>query len=246
MSLIGGGVAFPTATVDNSVLQRPVGGQPFFAPLTLDQVGPAFAATFAGSQSLEVGQTVVHPAFTASYSGPIASATLTDSEGTAPKDVTSSPTAFASDGTFVKGARNTSATFTLNVLSAANVVRNLTAAITWYSRTRWGAAVPPAVGADLAAFVLALGASALRSARTGAISAAPGPTEAFFHAFPSAFGAPSYTLRGGFTGGWSLVAAAIPVVNAYGIAETFDLWRSNVLGLGGAAPPLATVTFDVT
>lgn len=69
--------------------------------LSVDDLAPAFVVTMVGAQTVEVGATVATPAFTASYAGgPATSVTLTDSAGTPSKDVTSTPTSFASDGSF--------------------------------------------------------------------------------------------------------------------------------------------------
>jgi hypothetical protein len=219
----------------------PVEGEPIAQPLTMDMILPAFSASFAGSQNVEVGQTVTHPSFTASYSAPIASATLSDNDGTPPLDVTSTPNAFASHGVFSRTTRGQSVTFLLHVVSASGVVRDLAAAIAWLSRARWGVRPPPDPAGDLASIVLALGSTALRGSRVGSISAAPGPSDVILHAFPASFGAPSYTLAGGFTGGWSQVSAAFDVTNLHGVTESFQLWRTNVAGLGGGSP----VVFNV-
>lgn len=232
-----GGPNLPEATQANAVVQRSTSGAFTVAPLTMDQILPAFSVSMGGGLALEVGQTVVHPSFTASYSDPPALVTLTDDQGSPAKDVSATPYAFASDGTFVKTARNTSALFTVHAQNAAGVVKLASVALAWYSRARWAAAAPPS--GDLAAFILSLTSSALRSARTGAVTANAGAGQAFFHAFPAAFGTPVYTLAGGFTGGWSIVDGAVNVTNAFGVTETFALYRSNTLGLGSA-------TFNVT
>jgi hypothetical protein len=236
----GGGAAIPVPTAPNAVVQISTAGVLSSAPYSQDQIVPAWVITAfgpTGASSVEVGTTIAAPGFTASYTSPPASAILTDNAGSAAADVTATPGAFASPGTFTKTANNASVSFTLSARSASSPTKTATASIIWYPRLRYGTGAP---GLRTAAAILALASSPLASGRAGSFSYAAGNTAAnlkAYYAIPSAFGAPTFK-SGGLPFAITLVAAAVPVTSN-GVTQNYDLYESDNVGLG-------TFTLDVT
>ncbi len=105
-----------------------------------------------------LGSTVATPAFTASYARTPSAAVLTDSDGSSPRNVISTPTAFASPATFTKSTFGQAVTFTLTASEAGGPPKTSTATITWAQPVYYGAAVPAAL---TEAFIKALPSSAL-------------------------------------------------------------------------------------
>jgi hypothetical protein len=196
--------------------------------LTSDMVGAAFAISFSGGGNVQVGASVVTPAFTATYNQSITSAILTDSEGTAAKDVTSTPLSFSSNATVTKSTFNASATFTLTAVSAGGITKAAAVAYRWYQLNFYG--VGPA-GQTTATFIQSLGSSFLASSRGTTFSANAGASQKVYYAYRTAFGAASFTV-GGFAGGFSLVSSTIAVTNSNGVTENYSLYESDNLGLG--------------
>src|SRR6185369_11297147 len=81
----------------------------------------------------ECGQSVVHPAFIASYSATPAAALLTNDLNGESLDVSGTPTSFASAQTYVRSTPNQSVTWTL---TTSNGTRTTSA--TWGQKNFWG------------------------------------------------------------------------------------------------------------
>lgn len=93
----------------------------------------------------EKGATVATPSFTASYlNGSPTLATLTDDQGTAPKDVSSTPTSFTSNATFTKSnvGINPIVTFTLTA-DAGDTPSSKSSTIQWTRFFYWGVDASP-------------------------------------------------------------------------------------------------------
>jgi hypothetical protein len=229
----GGGTTLPAAGAPNAVAQVSTTGVVTVAPLSWDQILPAWSInTFATSSptQVDIGQAVAVPAFTASYSSTPTSAILTDNAGTAAKDVTSTPTSFASSGSFTKSTDGASVTFTLSAHSATSPTKAASVTITWLPRNRWGVG---AAGQTSAAFILGLAGSALAtSAASGSgMTLAPTTSQKSYFACRSTF-TPHFQFVGNFPGGFTKTASAVSVtVNS--VAETYDLYEADNLGAGG-------------
>ncbi len=224
-----GGV--PLATVANSVLQRATDASPaYFAPLTQDQILSAYtvALSLTGASLVVLGSTVATPAFTAAYARTAAAAVLTDTDATTPLSVIGTPTTFASTGSFTKSTFGQSVTFTLTANEAGSPSKTSTATVTWAQLVYYGAAVPGTLNEG---FIQALASSSLATSRARTFTATAGATQRIYYAFRSAFGTPTFTV-GGFTGGFTLAASAVPVTNAAGVTENYDIWASDNLNLG--------------
>ena len=236
----GGGSTIPTPVLPNAVVQVSTRGVITSAPLTWDQILPAWAITgFAITQTspVEVGTTITTPAFTASYSSTPTSAILTDTEGTAARTVTSTPTSFTSLGTFTKTANNASVTWHLDAHSAASPTVRANVAVAWQPKVYWGTGAP---GLRNAAAILALTNKPLQGSRNGSYAYAGGNTAAnlkVYYAAPSAYGTPVFKV-GGIAFPITLVAAGVSVTSN-GVTQNYDLWESDNVGLGN-------LTLDVT
>jgi hypothetical protein len=227
----GGGSSIPTPTLPNAVVQISTSGVITSAPLRWDQILAAWSINSFGivqASPVEVGTTLTTPSFTASYSSTPTSAILTDNNGTAARDVTSTPTSFASLGTFTKTANGASVTWTLSAHDATSSTLTRTTSVTWYPRLRWGVG---AAGQTGASFINALGSSALAGSRAGTFSATPGSTQKIYYACPTAYGTASFSV-GGFSGGFTRTQTGVSVTNSLGVTMTYDLYESDNLNLG--------------
>ena len=181
--------------------------------------------------SREVGQSLPTPAFTAAYSSAPTTATLTDSEGGS-KDVSATPTAFSSNGTFSRSVPSQTAVFTLNATqTGAPAPAPLTRTATWLARRMYGAAIDP--GSYTGAFVNGLATQALSASKTGSFAVAPSAGQSVFFAVLSSFSLvqTDFTVSG-LPFGISKVGDPIAVTNGFGVTLNYQLWRSDNTGLG--------------
>jgi hypothetical protein len=230
------GGAFPPGSTTSDALVWDGGS---FNPrqLTEDDILPGFLiSSFSGGLTVELGETVTTPAFTASYttSPDVApnSIVLTDTEATAPKDVTLTPTAFTSDGVFTKTSYGSTVTLTLTAQKGL-VIKTAITSFLWTQKVYWGKS--SSAGPYIAGFITGLSHNALATSRATTLSMtggdAPGAGEKIYYAFRSAYGTPTFYI-GGFEGGFELIAAAVPITNVNGVIENYDLWRSIQANLG--------------
>ena len=202
--------------------------------LTQDMILPAFAiSSFSATIStVEVGQSIPTPSFAASYSLlPDAvpnSVVLTDNAGTPAKDVTLTPNAFASSGTFVRNTYGGSCAFTLTAKRGTNT-KVAAASVTWAQKVYWGVSAVP--GAYNEAFIKGLVSSSLATSRARTISVNAGLGQKIYYAYRNAYGDATFTV-GGFSGGFTKVAAAVSVTNVNGFTENYEVWESDNPNLG--------------
>lgn len=199
--------------------------------LTQDDIQPGFSiAGFAGGGSYvsvkELGDTLVNPSFTASYSR--LPQTVTIDDGSGPISLSSPFTSFAYSGGHAKSYTKTTINDFVNWLLTAVQGTSKTANVrtTWEPRAFFDAAIP---GTFNAAFISALTGQALEGSfgRTIAFGN-PGGTKKLYYAFPTAFGAPTHFIdtSTGFDFGFVKVASAVSVTNGFGIVTTYDVWAS--------------------
>jgi len=236
----GGGSTIPTPVLPNAVVQVSTSGVITSAPLRWDQILAAWTInSFAIVQTspVEVGTTITTPGFTATYASTPTSAILTDNNGTAARDVTSTPTSFTSLGTFTKTANNATVTWTLSAHDATSATMTRTASVSWQPRVYWGTGAP---GLTSGAQILALTNKPLQGSRNGSYTYATGNTAAnlkAYYAAPTSYGTPTFKV-GGILFPITKVASAVSVTSN-GVTQTYDLWESDNVGLG-------TLTLDVT
>jgi hypothetical protein len=180
--------------------------------------------TFSPVVSLyECSQSVVNPAFIASYSATPAAAVLTNDINAESKDVHTTPTSFASSQTYVRSTPNQTVTWTL---TTSNGTRTTSA--TWGQKNFWGISTSPA---NTEAFIEALAGSQLSTTKNSAFTVNATGTNKIYFACPTRYGTPTFVV-GGFVGGFILRGSGISVTNAQGYAENYDLWESVNPGLG--------------
>jgi hypothetical protein len=179
---------------------------------------------------LEVGASVVNPAFTAAYAVAPTTATLTDTEGHT-DDITSTPTSFVSPHTFTKAVYGQQVTFTVAVTSSEGPA-NGSATKSWVQTVRWGNVVDPGSGYN-SAFIAALNHSSLQFGANGTFAANAAVGESEFYAARAAFGVTSLNFTvNGLPFAITKVAANVPYTNASGVTENYDVWKSDLTGLG--------------
>ncbi len=223
------GVAPATSALASQTLVDDGSGVPVWRQLSLDDLAPAFNASLSGGGTLEVGDSAVDPAFTASYAGgPATAATLTDSEGN-PALVLSAPfDAGTMAFTYTKIDNNDSVSFSLSADKGA-INDTAGAAFVWRPRVYSGVSSDGA-GSD-EAFIEALATSGLQSSRAATLSVNAGAGEYIYYAYPASYGAATFTV-GGFEGGFDLIDAAINVTNAFNVTQAYRLYRSTNPSLG--------------
>jgi hypothetical protein len=199
--------------------------------LTQDMILPAYTVslTLVPAALQDLGLMLFSPAFTAAYNRPPAAAVLTDSDGNAPTNVIATPTSFSSPFAFIRNVFGQSVTFTLTANEAGGPSKTATQTMTWANRVFFGQAVTP--GAYNEAFIEGLPNNPLTLVKGRTFTVTAGATQRVYYALRSAFGTPTFTV-GGFTGGFHLAASAVPVTNAFGITENYDVWESDNVGLG--------------
>lgn len=203
-------------------------GTAVFQRLKSFMIAADFSVTMSGGGTVEVGAIVATPAFTAAYvDGPPDTAVLTDTDGTAPKNVVSTPTAFASNASFTKTVNNASVTFTITATQGSESDTS-TAAYAWRPRVFYGVA---AAGVDTEAEVEVLPSSALASSRAATLVVAPGAAQYIYYAYPASYGAATFTV-GGFEGGFDLITATLSITNANGVTQDYRVYRSTNANLG--------------
>lgn len=189
----------------------------------------AFAITgFSHSPNLVlVGATVVSPSFTASYNKTAATVTLTDTEGHS-DGIALPGTSFISPHTFQKNVYGQSVTFT-DTASDGTSSAAANSSVTWGQNVYFGAAVDP--GTYDSTFVNSLG-STLKLAPNGGYSYNASSLQSSFFCARAGFGltTANFTVNG-FPFACSKVAT-ISVTNTNGIAESYDVFRSDNVGLG--------------
>ncbi len=229
ITFAGGGGLLP-GDPDQFLQTNDAGDNTQWVTLTQDMIAAAYAVSLSltGSALVEVSQSVVTPAFTASYVRTPVAAVLTDTIPTTPKNVIGTPTSFSSNGTFQKTSYGQSVTFTLTANEAGGSSKTSSASITWVQKVYYGAAVPATLNE---AFIEALATGTLATGRARSFTVTAGATEKIYYAFRSAYGTPTFTV-GGFAGGFSLAASGVSVTNAHGFTENYDVWASDNLNLG--------------
>lgn len=193
--------------------------------LSLDDIDPAFAITsFAktgGNAVVEVGASIVTPAFTAAYAqGNPTTATLSDTEGGS-QSVSGTPTSFSSSGTFSKTALAASVTWTLTAIR--NGITKIATIVQQWGQKVYTGASSAATGYD-ETFIEALGASSIKTSRAGSYSYSYGAGNYAFFAVPAGMGTPVFSI-GGFAQTLDLVASGVSVTNSFGVTFTYNVYR---------------------
>lgn len=183
-----------------------------------------------GSRVLEVGSSLVNPTFSVAYNRMPSAASMSDGTNTvaltSPFDLVTMPFTYVQ--TMIGAAQD----FTLTANEPGGPTLTATVTVTWLPRVFYGSAVP---GPYTEAFIESLQSSELLPSRVYSPGYAAGAGQKIYYAVPSAFGGSPGDFRDAATGfavGISKVATAVSVTNAYGVTLPYDLWESDVAGLG--------------
>ena len=203
--------------------------------LTQDMIGPGFAITTFSTPAplVEVLDTVTTPGFTAAYSQvpPYDFVHLDDTELTPQLVVPDPAVALNSTGTFLKAIPDDFVQFLLTA-KKNGITKTSTCRITWTLRVFWGAAVKPVAYDE--AFIEGLASAALMTTKNQTVTVdgeAPANNKHIYYCYRTAYGASRFWV-GGFEGGFTLVAVAVPVTNPNGYVENYDVYESDNVGLG--------------
>ena len=234
-----GGGAGSDRTLYTTPVQGPasvLGSVPIFdgtryavRPLTLDDLGPAFAITgFSGPASLvQVGATIASLGFTASYSSTPDSVTLSD--GTHTATLTTPFTSATMPYSYTEGSYGATQSWTLTAVKGA-VTKTSTLTTTWVQPAYYG--IGAAGGSD-GAFIVANLAPYLATSRARQFTVSPGAAQYSYFACKASYGAPTFAV-GGFEGGLNLVSSSVSLNG-----DTYQLWVS-------AQPDLGSTTVEVS
>lgn len=224
---VTGGTSAPTGNDGYAWIE--LGGVADWRPILARYIIAAFdILSFSiTSSTQEVGQSLVAPAFTATYNRSPTTAVLTNNSDSESKNVISTPTTFSSSNTFTKTANNATVTFTLSC-SENGDTDTAQSTIAWRPRVYYGAS---ATVIDTQAEILALASSALQSSKATTITVTAGSGEYIWYVIPSSYGTPVFTVNG-FSGGVSLTSSGVSVTNTYGNTQNYDIWRTDNPSLG--------------
>lgn len=180
----------------------------------------------AVSPLVQIGATVVNPAFTAVHSLTPTSLVLTNNDNAESKSVVGTPTSFTSSQNYTK---NTPASVTFTLTGSDGISSSIaTRAITWCNRIYYGTKVPAAFNE---AFIEGLPSNSLQTTGNRTFTTASAANEHKYFAFPTRLGT-AVVVIGGFTYGWTVISTTISVTNSDGFAENYTLIENENLGVG--------------
>lgn len=214
---------------------------------TQDEIAAAYTITSFTSPTLtlEVGNTLTNPSFTASYNRLAAFASLND--GTGAVSLTLPATSFQYGAgplpatSYTKTTINATQSWTLTAYENPSYPKTSIISAGWRPRVYWGVSTDP--GTYNEAFIEGLGSSQLQSSRvkSGTVFTT-GAGQFMWFGIPTVFGGTPQNFIDNATNvaaGFSKVASAVSTTNAFGVVIAMDLWRSDVANLG-------TQTINVT
>ncbi len=216
----GSGTTLPTFVPNTFLFTN--GATDYWRPVYQSDIIPNPSISSFGSAivNLEVGQAVIQPAFSATYTQTPTTVTLFDS-------LHSTPVALSDINSF-----NSLYTFLLNTVG--NVSFTLTATFTsgiatstnyiyWLERLYYGHATS-------FTSVTSLQNNTLVSSRNGTYTITAATNEYIYFAIPANLGTPTFYV-GGFAGGIDLIET-INVTNSYGDVLSYSIYQSDNVSLG--------------
>jgi hypothetical protein len=222
------GSSLPPITGNSGALLTD-GSKAYWGLIPESFIKPNFAITSFNTpvHTLEIGQEIANPTFTASYNDAVGLAVLTDSLGETSSIL--DPTNFHSPFTF-RYTTITTVTFTLKVNPvSSNLQYTASEQISWEAKIFYGSHI---VDSDPLVIINGLQGQRLASNRSGSFTANPSALQYIYYAIPSSFGSEVTFTVNGFSGGFTKVATDILVTNSFGVELSYDLWRSDNPGLG--------------
>lgn len=201
---------------------------------TLDLIKPAFTLSLSGGQTLEIGQSVVNPTFTASYNQTPSAASLTNTANiNSPFTLVSPFTSAALTGTFTESTAS-SVSFTLSATSGT-ITKTTGTSFQWLPRNWGGVGAAGATSATTSGTTAKLSTSdvlqsvGLTSSNAGHVY---GPFSASSQKVYLLLSDGNHTFKDNSTGFAFLfnTPTTLSVVNQYGATVTMYLYEStNVL-----------------
>ena len=211
-----------------------LGSIPAFRPIKSSYIVAPFSISgFGGPGTLEVGQTLTNPSFTASYNRPPTGASVQDNQGNPSLNVIATPTAFTYLHAYTKTANNASVGWTLSANESGDPSSSSTSA-SWRPRVFYGIGV---AGLSTESDIEGLASQPLASGRQVTFTVTAGSGQYIYYAAPTGYGTPTFFV-GGFEGGFNFVGT-VSVTNGFGVTQSYSLYCS-------ANPNLGTTTVQVT
>ena len=220
--------------VDYAVIMEHPIGVVAWVKMTSAMLGAVFSGSMALSVTVyECGATLTNPSFTCAYSDTPDSASIADAE--ANSVVLTAPfTSGTLTQTYTKTGVNDSELFTLTSAKGA-VISSPTATAYWQPKVGFGSLADSGVyDSAFVTSIIALG-SALAGARQRTISYNSTTGQYMWYVIPTSYGGTADNFIDASTGwpsGFSKVATGVSRTNTYGVAITYDVWRSDQSGLG--------------
>ena len=225
----GGGSDLPPIAGQTGALQTN-GTTIFWAPITQGQIVANFAITGFGTSisQLEIGQTLTHPSFTASYNNTVTNAVLSDSLGRH-ATVASPYTSFSSAYNFTYTVPTT-ITFTISVNDVLDSNQHQASCnVSWLAKVFWGHCPTQS---DNIVLIDSLQSSALAGSRGRSFTVTAGTVDYIYYAIPTSMSPGIQFSSGGFVGGVHLYATGVMLTNSYGVTLSYDIYESDNIGLG--------------
>jgi len=211
-----------------------IGSVAAFRPVKASYIVQPFSInSFGGPGTLEVGQTLTNPSFTAGYNRPPTVASVQDNQGNPALDVHLNPSAFTYAYAYTKTANNASVVWTLDASESGELAAR-TASVAWRPRVFFGIGVD---GLSTEADIEGLANQPLLPGRQVTFAVSPGVGQHIYYAAPSAYGTPTFFVEG-FEGGFDFVGT-VSVTNGYGVTQNYGLWKSTNPNLGSTTVQVA-------
>lgn len=194
-----------------------------------DDIIPPVSITLMPALNLvEVGQPVIHPNFTAIYSGPglVTNATLKDNDNNVIQSL-STPNSFSSNFSFTKNIFDGYVDFTLTATQNTRFIKSDIQKIIWGQRSYWGLG---SAGQTGAAWITSLSNSVITNSKNVNFTLTAGLGQKIYFAYRTGYGDAIFTIKN-IQGDFTKVGTYL-VTNTFGFAENYDLYESNSTNLG--------------
>jgi hypothetical protein len=198
--------------------------------ITQDMIKPgvSFSVSIGGGNVRELGQHLVNPTFTPTYSSAPSSVTIQRTGDPTPIDVSSTPNSFTYTGDYVHSTLGQTEVFTI-VAVINGVTKTFVVTVTWGLRIFYGVRVDPGTGYD-EAFIEGLATSVVVTSRARPIAVNAPSGQTFFIWLGTALGSPTWTVPPVEILPDDL--GALDDVNAFSITVPGKLYRVGPSGLG--------------
>jgi hypothetical protein len=187
--------------------------------------------SLTGGLIKELGDALAPAVFSITYNRAANAATISD--GGPPVALITPFTSVSLPGPYNGLTIGSQQAFTVVASEAGGPDLTSSVLVLWQPRGFWGAALPPVFYDE--AFIEGLSDSALIASRAYSPGYSAGPGEKLYWCQPTAFGGTSsdfIDVASDINVGISKVATAVSVTNTFGVTLPYDIWESDVAGLG--------------